>query len=217
MTDVVTPRRGRPPKLSREKIVGNVAEMLLADPGVPLTIARVAEAIGTAPMSLYRHFADREDLVVAVAHHLFIEARPPVAPDASWQDQIRTWMVHVYAQSTRVPQLVQLIAKGESPAWVADSAYLAAIFTDAGFGDDRRVAEAVYWVATTTMGHAMIRATGPREFPIEALHTAVGDLDANDAAHMARVLPHLAAIHDEGFAVAVEWTIAGLEAMLAAR
>jgi TetR/AcrR family transcriptional regulator, tetracycline repressor protein len=217
MTDVVTPRRGRPPKLSREKIVSDVAEMLLADPSVPLTIARVADAIGTAPMSLYRHFAGREDLVVAVAHHIFVAARPPVAPDASWQIQIRTWMAHVYAQSTRVPQLVQLIAKGESPAWLADSAYLAAILADGGFGDDRAVAEAVYWVATTTMGNAMIRATAPRDFPIETLRVAIGDLDATDAAHMTRVLPHLAAIHDEGFAVAIEWTIAGLEARLAAR
>src|SRR2546428_7722081 len=64
------PRRGRPPKLSRDRIVRDVAEMLLSDPTVPLTLARVADAIGVAPMSLYPHFADRDDLVKSVAHHL---------------------------------------------------------------------------------------------------------------------------------------------------
>lgn len=216
MAAVAVPRRGRPPKFSRDQIVRDVAEMLLADPDVPLTIARVADAIGAAPMSLYRHFADREDLVVAVAHHLFIDVRPSVAVDATWQEQIRIWMTHVHVQATRVPQLVQLAATGESPAWLADSAYLAAVLTDAGFTDDRRVAEAVHWVATATMGNAMIRATAPASFPTQALQAAVGDLAADDALRMTRVLPHLAAIHDEGFRVIVDWTIAGLEAQLSA-
>src|SRR5215213_6987051 len=40
MTTAAAPRRGRPPRYSRETIVDAVAEMLLADPTAPLTIAR---------------------------------------------------------------------------------------------------------------------------------------------------------------------------------
>ena len=211
MDNAVGARRGRPPKFSREKIVRDVAEMLLADPTIPLTIARVADAIGAAPMSLYRHFTDREDLVVSVAHYLFIDARPPVAPDASWQEQIRTWMTHVYAQSTRVPQLVQLVASGESPAWLAETAYLVSVFTDAGIDDERSLAEAIHWVAITTMGQAMIQASAQDEFPIDALRAELANLDEEDAARAARVLPHLADLHREGFGRVVERTIAALE------
>src|SRR5437763_11845496 len=108
------PRRGRPPRFSREQIVEAVADMLLADPTAPLTIARAAEAVGAKPMSLYRHFADRDDLVAAVAHHVFADTRPPVDADTPWQEQIRGWMLAVYDRARQVPQLVHLMASGES-------------------------------------------------------------------------------------------------------
>ena len=78
--------------------------MLLADPAAPLTIARAAEAVGAKPMSLYRHFEDRDDLVAAVARHVFFDARSPVDTDAPWQEQIRAWMLsRVRAGAPRRP------------------------------------------------------------------------------------------------------------------
>jgi TetR/AcrR family tetracycline transcriptional repressor len=211
------PRRGRPPRYSREQIVRDVAEMLLAEPHEPITIARAAEVIGAAPMSLYRHFADREDLVVSVAHHLLAGARPPFDEARPWQAQLRMWMTTVHDQATRVPQLLQFAAIGPSPAWLTDSAYLAALLEHAGFDDDEKLAEAVYWVATTTMGQAMFHAASPAESPHPRLRENLEDLPAADAARVARVLPHLAAMHRREFDRVVDWTIAGLEHTLAAR
>jgi TetR/AcrR family transcriptional regulator, tetracycline repressor protein len=213
-TEPTGPRRGRPPRYSREQIVRDVAQMLIDDPTAPLTIARAAEAIGAAPMSLYRHFADREDLLVSVAHHVFIGARPPVAPDTPWQEQLRTWMTTVYHQATLVPQLVQLVASGESPAWLADSAYLASVLERAGLHDDRRLAEAVHWVATATLGHAMLHAARPAELPVNRLDRALAELPRDDAERVGRILPHLAAMQPHDFDNVVEWTIAGLEHVL---
>jgi TetR/AcrR family tetracycline transcriptional repressor len=196
--------------------VRDVAEMLLAEPHEPLTIARAADAIGAAPMSLYRHFADREDLAVSVANHLLAGARPPVDPGTPWQQQVRAWMTTVYAQATRVPQLLQLAGAGASPAWLADSAYLAALLERAGFTDDKRLAEAVYWVASTTMGHAMIHAAGSPESPHRRLQHALDDLPAADAERVTRVLAQLEAMHRKEFDRIVDWTIAALEHTLAA-
>jgi TetR/AcrR family tetracycline transcriptional repressor len=211
------PRRGRPPRYSRAQIVRDVAELVLAEPDEPLTIARAAEAIGAAPMSLYRHFTDREDLVVSVAHHLLAGARPPFDPSTPWQQQLRAWMLAVHDQATRVPQLLQFAAIGPTPAWLTDSAYLARVLEHAGFDDDRLLAEAVYWVATTTMGQAMIHATNPGEPPHDRLREHLGDLPADDAARLARVLPRMAEMHRREFERVVEWTIAGLEHRLAER
>src|SRR5262249_52182334 len=58
-------RRGRPPTYSRDQIVRDVADALLTDPEMPLTMSRMAAAVGSAPMSLYRHFTDREDLIAS--------------------------------------------------------------------------------------------------------------------------------------------------------
>jgi hypothetical protein len=124
-------------------------------------------------------------------------------------------MTTVHDQATRVPQLLQFAATGPSPAWLTDSAYLAAVLEHAGFADDRQLAEAVYWVATTTMGQAMIHAATPAESPHDRLRGNLDDLPAADAARVSRVLPELAAMHKQEFARVVEWTIAGLEHTLA--
>src|SRR3954451_9423296 len=127
-----SPRRGRPARFSREQIVEPVPERRLADPTAPLTIARAAEAVGAKPMSLYRHFTDRDDLVAAVTAHVFAGTRPDDLPDQPWQEQVRRWMTAVYRRALQVPQLVQLAATGESAEWLMDSSYLARIFESAG-------------------------------------------------------------------------------------
>src|SRR5260221_8286544 len=55
--------RGRPSRLSREQIIVAAAELVAREPGTSLTIKRVAEAVGAAPMALYRYFPDRDDLL----------------------------------------------------------------------------------------------------------------------------------------------------------
>jgi TetR/AcrR family tetracycline transcriptional repressor len=208
------PRRGRPARFSREQIVEAVAEMLVADPSAPLTIARAAEAVGAKPMSLYRHFDDRDDLVAAVARHLFAGTRPRVARDADWQVEVRAWMTAIYRQARRVPQLVQLLASGESAEWLGDSAYLASVFERAGYRDDRTLAQAVYWVATATMGHAMIDAAGRDHFQTDRLRASLDRLDADEAALNERLIPQFEKMREQGFDLVVDLTIAALEQLL---
>ena len=213
-TDAVA-RRGRPPKFSRDQIVEAVAAMLLADPTTPLTIARAAEAVGAKPMSLYRHFADRDDLVAAVAQRLFAETRQPIAEDATWQEEVASWMRAVYRMAQRVPQLVQLSASGESAGWLVDGAHLAEMFERAGVDDDQLVAEAVYWVSTTTLGHALIYAAGEHSLTLERLEHSLEWLDEDDARRVGRLLPHLDGLREDGFERIVGWTIDALERRLA--
>jgi AcrR family transcriptional regulator len=207
-------RRGRPPRLSRQQIVEAVSAMLLADPSAPLTITRAAEVVGAAPMSLYRHFADRDDLVGAVAEHVFSGTRPAADAGTPWQDVVRAWMTGVFDQACRVPRLMQLIASGESAEWLPDASFLARTLEQAGIHDDERVAEAIYWISTTTMGHALIHAARAEDRRADRLRATLQRVDDDDAARLFGLLPHLAALGDDGFARVVEWTISGLERML---
>lgn len=208
-----TRRRGRPPRLSRERIIAAVADMLVANPDAPLTIARAAAAVGAKPMSLYRHFDDRDELVAAVARHILFEPSPPVQA-GTWQEQVAAWMLAVYERARRVPQLVQLMASGESTEWLLGAVQLASIFERCGLDDERLVAEAIYWVATTTMGHAMIEAASPPDLREEQVRASLDRLDTADAARVARLVPQFDDMRGNGFRRVVGWTVEQLERMV---
>ena len=155
-------RRGRKPRASREEIVDAAIELLERDPHEPLTIARVADAVGLAPMTLYRYFDDRAELLGAIVRAVRA-GRPPVAVDADlpWQEQVAAWMTSVRNQIVRYPQLLQFTAEGGHQDWLVDGAELVAILERVGEWDDAELAKAHYWVSATTLGHAIIEANRP--------------------------------------------------------
>ena len=61
----------------------------------------------------------------------------------------------------------------------------------------------------------MMAAAGHGGVPLARLRATLDRLDNADAARMKRLLPHLDALRGDGFDRVVEWTIAGLEQMLA--
>jgi TetR/AcrR family tetracycline transcriptional repressor len=208
------PRRGRPPRLSREQILEAVAEMLRGDPRSPLTMARAAEAVGASPMSLYRYFADRDDLVMSVTRYVLRDADDGVPDAAPWDDRVRAWMRTVYQRAVTHPQLFQLAASGESPAWLTCSARLAEILETAGFVDDAQVASAILWIGTTTLGQAMVAAASEEELSSPRLFSAIGHLTPEEVRRVEPLIPHFAAIGAAGFDIVVDFTIAALAASL---
>ncbi|MGD6747583.1 TetR/AcrR family transcriptional regulator [Streptomyces sp. BH106] len=61
-----TPRKtpGRPPRISRDEIIGT-ARRIVTEEGVrKLTMRRLAGEIGSTPMALYHHVRDKEELLV---------------------------------------------------------------------------------------------------------------------------------------------------------
>jgi AcrR family transcriptional regulator len=194
-----------------------VAEKLREDPSAPLTMARAAEALAASPMSLYRHFSDRDDLVAALLQHVLGDVLADVPAAAPWQARVRAWMGAVYERAVEYPQLFQAASAADSVAWLPSSAALAAILEDAGFRGERAVAEAVYWVSTTTLGQAMIAATQGTQLAVPQLYAGLGSLSADVAARAARLIPHFAEISRAGFALVTELSVAALEIRLAER
>lgn len=123
------------------------------------------------------------------------------------------WMGSVYRRARAVPQLMRLMAAGESQEWMAHAAYVAGALERAGVSDDRLLAEGVFWVSTTTMSHAMIGA-GRWEPAADLENIGREHLDAPAEALLARLVPHMEALQGEGFDRVINWTIAGLERML---
>jgi len=208
-------RRGRKPRASQDEIVRAAIDLLERDPHEPLTMARVAEGVGLAPMTLYRYFEDRDALMNAIARAV-VEGRQPlqIPKGASWQDQVRAWMFGIRDNLVRYPQVLQLTATGGYQGWLVDGAELVAVLETVGEWPDDELARALFWVSTTTLGHVILEANKPERPATAALYTELGRLPDPAASEMARVIPELGRLRDEGFALAVELTIAALEGML---
>ncbi|MEU6450080.1 TetR/AcrR family transcriptional regulator [Streptomyces sp. NPDC046979] len=55
---------GRPPRISREEVVGTARRIVDADGVDRLTMRRLATEIGSTPMALYHHVRNKEELLV---------------------------------------------------------------------------------------------------------------------------------------------------------
>jgi AcrR family transcriptional regulator len=71
---------GRPPRISREEIIGT-ARRIVAEEGVDrLTMRRLATEIGSTPMALYHHVRDKEELLLLLLGDHAARARRPELP-----------------------------------------------------------------------------------------------------------------------------------------
>ncbi|MGW1127979.1 TetR/AcrR family transcriptional regulator [Streptomyces sp. NPDC002526] len=74
---------GRPPRISREAIIGT-ARRIVEEEGVHrLTMRRLATEVGSTPMALYHHVRDKEELLVLLLDDYAVRAlrRPELPAD----------------------------------------------------------------------------------------------------------------------------------------
>jgi AcrR family transcriptional regulator len=121
-----TPAR-RTGGLTRERIVKAAIELADADGLGALSMARLADRIGSGTMSLYRHVANKDELVV-----FMLSAAPGPPPDDSnrtnWRGALSNWAGGLWDVYHRHPWILQAAASGP-PADPGQVAWL-----DAGLG-----------------------------------------------------------------------------------
>jgi TetR/AcrR family transcriptional regulator, tetracycline repressor protein len=201
--------RGRVPRLTRQLIVEATAELLRSEPQVPITMGRVAQAVGASPMSLYRHFKGRDDLLMAVTRTALASHRARLPRNATWEQELAGWMRAMYEQARTYPQLIQLSLTGDAPVWLGDAADLVPVLERAGVPVER-MAGALYWVATTTLGHCLVAAAAPAHQPRGRLFAALAELPDEEAVRLAPILPALPETSPEAFELVVDVMVASL-------
>ncbi|MEV4637289.1 TetR/AcrR family transcriptional regulator [Actinoplanes sp. NPDC049548] len=74
--------------LNRERIVAAAIEIADADGLAALSMARLAERLGSAPMSLYRHVANKDELLA-----FMLDAAPGSPPELprGWRPGLEAW------------------------------------------------------------------------------------------------------------------------------
>ena len=75
--------------LSRERIVAAGIALADADGIAALSMARLAERLGSAPMSLYRHVSNKDELLAFMTDAA--PGPPPELPASGWRPALETW------------------------------------------------------------------------------------------------------------------------------
>ncbi|WTW99560.1 TetR/AcrR family transcriptional regulator [Streptomycetaceae bacterium NBC_01309] len=203
--------RGRPARFSREQIIEAAVALVYADPGTPLTIKRVAEAVGSAPMALYRYFPDRDDLLHAVADRVAtdIEYDPPKG--ATWQDKVRAWMVMSMEHLCPYPQLLPYIASTRQPAWLPSFILLTDLLSPLDL-DDEDMALAISLVGTTVVGQAILATQrAPADEMAPVMREALRDAAPEHRARVEPVIDRLPEAMERLYGLVIDNTIAALE------
>lgn len=145
------------PSLSRDGIVEAALQLTRADGLHAVTLRAVAARFDVTPMALYRHVADREELVRLVADRIGTLVRPDPPAGAPWEERVRSWAV-AQRDALRAHRGVATWLMENGPA--GPEAYrllelLVSALADAGF-DDARVARGASLIMSWTFSRIAI-------------------------------------------------------------
>ena len=123
------------PRLDRSTILATASELIERDGLAGLSMRRLADRLGVAPMATYRHFADRAALVDALIDEAARGVAIP-APTGDWRIDLaglaRSLRNGLMAQPALVEVVVARPALGPAAIHLAEAAYAA--LRPAGFG-----------------------------------------------------------------------------------
>jgi AcrR family transcriptional regulator len=96
-------------RLDRERIL-DAAEAIADTEGVgKVTMRRIGAELGADPTAIYRHFRNKDELLIELADRLF-GIEPPVDPALPPREQLRAHMLYGLSRYRRHPDLARLLA-----------------------------------------------------------------------------------------------------------
>ncbi len=136
MTSVWTrqPRKGKEPQLSREQIVAEAIRLLDEDGIDSLSMRNLGTRLNAAATSLYRHVANKDELIELVADEIYAEIR---VPDGAWRESVTETARSVREMILRHPWIASMFGQiGLSylgPNFTEMTERMLAVLEDAGF------------------------------------------------------------------------------------
>src|SRR5262249_2940627 len=108
------PRKGRRGlhrgSLTPELIVKESLRLLDEDGVAGFSLPKLGRALGADPTAVYRHFASKDDLVLAVADQLIEEAMADLTPHECWLDTVTDMVRRLRRTYARHPAAASLAA-----------------------------------------------------------------------------------------------------------
>ena len=162
----------------------------------PLTMQRVADRLGTRPMSLYSHVGNRDDLVQAAADLALGEWEVDLPVRAGWERQVRAWCFSLRDRIRSYPALVwQIAANGRShPTVLENLALLIRSLRRAGV-NGVALAELVRWIPQTVIGAIVLELARSDDLQdvgdeASAIYASIGELSEEARSEIMELMPH---------------------------
>lgn len=149
------------PALSRDVIADAAMRLTLDQPRTPLTLARLGTELGADPTAIYRHFRNRDELLLELVDRVFHEAHVGFGPTDEWRASLTTLAWRLRDALLRRPALAAEAAwrftGGPNERVGVESAH--AIFCRAGFDPEEALlnVRAFFEVA---LSHVVMTASG---------------------------------------------------------
>jgi TetR/AcrR family transcriptional regulator, tetracycline repressor protein len=128
-------RRGPAPRTSRRKLAQAALQLIDEEGLTALTMRRLAERAGLGTMSLYRYFADKEQLLAAALDLSAPQIELPEPDGEVWKSQLHALLVDLRRELAHYPSLARerfrLSATTEASLEISDR--ILAILRAAGF------------------------------------------------------------------------------------
>lgn len=180
-------------------------DVLLAARGVldeggleALTMAATAERLGVTPMALYRHVADRDALLAGVSGLVLEDVGDAGPQPGPWDESVVAWMRDVRRCIVAHPWIAPLFGSHArlSPAWAAALDRLLAALERGPLDDDAR-ADALVWIARTTVGIVLLEARSPLADSGHDIGASLRNTVPGASERWARVAARIGERHDD--------------------
>src|SRR5918995_3301572 len=102
-------RRGRPPRLSRDRVVDAALDLIDRSGLQGLTMRALAHELQADPMAVYRHVRDKDELLGAMCDRLLV-ALDPIDPYQGWEPQLRRLAEQIRERFAARPALLPALA-----------------------------------------------------------------------------------------------------------
>jgi TetR/AcrR family tetracycline transcriptional repressor len=127
---------GRPPKISRELILEIALEGLYEDTYKGFSLRKLAARLGVAPGAIYTYFADKEELLAALADQALPALWVDLDHTLDWKASLQKWMYEFRAALVGAAGLKDLIAlRVNSPALLSGFLSLGQLLESAGLSE----------------------------------------------------------------------------------
>lgn len=147
-------KRGRRAGISREMVLRAALEIAESEGAEPISLNAVARRLHVTPMAIYSYFANRDELLQALAAALLDGLVISLPPDTSPIRTVEIWAYTIRDHFLKHPQLISmLIWEGghTSVAWLNQSTVLVEALGALGL-EGAELGQTLLWIWSVVMG-----------------------------------------------------------------